>query len=38
MTRILMTALALGLFAFTLVGCHAEGQIGDAATAVSVAR
>lgn len=38
MKRMLITALALGMFSFALVGCHAEGEIGDTAAPIQLAR
>ena len=32
--RVLMTLLALGLFATALVGCRAEGEIGDTSSSI----
>lgn len=34
MFRVLFAVLALGMFATALVGCRAEGEIGDASSRI----
>jgi hypothetical protein len=36
--RILLTLVAIAMFAVGLTGCRAEGEIGDAQTSVGVGR
>ncbi len=38
MKRILLMVLTLGILGCALVGCHAEGSVGDTAASVGVAR
>lgn len=38
MKRVLFTLLVLGLFSTALIGCRAEGEIGDTQSNIGVAR